>query len=96
MVSLVSNRVLPYHFYDGAQLHAVTTHSPTGTRLAVTAYHGYDLLAGTAAQVDPFDELSYVDSANAGQGNVHLDWDNWATGADASPTCIAKSTPTRW
>ena len=79
VVALLSKRVLPYHFYD-AQLHAVDT-LPSGTRIAFTTYHGYDVLDGTAAAVDPFDELSYVDSANTGQGRVHLDWNNWATGA---------------
>ncbi|HXC24607.1 MAG TPA: TonB-dependent receptor, partial [Gemmatimonadaceae bacterium] len=89
VISLVSNRVLPYHFYD-TQFHAVDT-LPSGTRLAVTVYHGYDVLDGTAAQVDPFSELSYVDSANTGQGRVHLDWSNWAGGATLSHT-ITQST----
>ena len=84
VVSLVSNRVLPYHFYD-AQFHLVDT-LPTGTRLAVTAYHGYDVLNGTESQIDLFNEISYSDSANTGQGRVFLDWNNWATGATLTHT----------
>ena len=76
IVPRVSRRTLPYHFYD-TQLHAVDT-LPTGTRVAVTAYRGTDVLDGTAAQVDLFNHP--VDSAHAGDGHVHFDWGNWVAG----------------
>jgi hypothetical protein len=46
-------------------------------------------LDGSAAQVDPLNEQALSDSANAGDGRVHLDWDNLGAGLTLTHTLAA-------
>ncbi len=62
----VTDERLPYHFRD-AQLHAAHL-LPGGGKIALTAYHGLDVLTG--------DFLSSSDSSRLRGGDVHFDWGN--------------------